>query len=275
MKPIFQYLDYREVLKDAFEDRREAVPDYPCREMAEFMELDTGYMYRILQKQRHLPVRCQPRALEYMGLSGRGAEYFLHLAAHARERRPRAKQELLEKALALRDVAIQAIAENEVALFRDWWVVATRCLLEVLDGRSNPVEIASRLSPPISAPEASKALEILLELGLIRKAPSGRFALAEVHLSAGGERMTPALLHFQKQVFDLARESLERFPKNLRNVTTLTIAADEKSFQAVNALLKEFRRQVQKVVEGRKTPDRVMQLAMAFFPVAAPAQVRP
>jgi len=33
-------------------------------------------------------------------------------------------------------------------------------------------------------------------------------------------------------------------------------------------MLREFRRLVQKRVDGAKNPDRVMQLSMAFYPVA-------
>ena len=38
-------------------------------------------------------------------------------------------------------------------------------------------------------------------------------------------------------------------------------------------MLREFRRLVQKRVDGAKNPDRVMQLSMAFYPVARKAGV--
>lgn len=138
MRPVFDYLDYRDLLKDAYEERKASSPLFSYRIMAEYFGLDASNIFRILQKDLHLPARCHPRAVEFLGLSGRAAEYFLLLTAYARERGRQARQEILEKALALRDVARRHLVDQELAFFRDWWVVGVRCLLEVVDGRVRP-----------------------------------------------------------------------------------------------------------------------------------------
>jgi len=271
MKSVFDYLDYRDLLKDAYEERKATSPLFSYRIMAEYFGLDSSNIFRMLQKDLHLPARCHPRAIEFLGLSGRAADYFLLLTAYARERSSNARQEILEKALALRDVARRHLADQELAIFRDWWVVAIRCFLEVVDGRVRADEIASRLSPSIPAADVNKALDTLQELGLVKKVSSGRLVQTEAHLTAGGEEKTEAIRHFQRQILSLASESLERFPKDHRDVSTLTLTVDRDAFLEIREMLRECRRQIQKRVEDSKNPDRVMQLAMAFFPLA-PAQ---
>lgn len=268
MRFVFDYLDYRDLLKDAYEERKAALPLFSYRMMAEHLGLDGSYLFRILQKDLHLPGRCQPRAIEYLGLTGRAAEYFLMLLAYSRERSNKAKQEILEKAMALRDVERRRLEEQELAFFRDWWVVAVRCLVEVADGRTHARDLAARLAPPVSETEVQSALDLLQELGLVRKAASGRLILSEAHLTAGGEEKTQAVRHFQRQMLTLAAESLERFPREVRDVSTLTLAVDEPAFKDIREMLRESRRQIQKRVEEARTPDRVMQLSMAFFPLA-------
>jgi uncharacterized protein (TIGR02147 family) len=271
MKSVFDYLDYRDLLKDAYEERKANSPLFSYRIMAEYFGLDSSNIFRMLQKDLHLPARCHPRAIEFLGLSGRAADYFLLLTSYARERSSNARQEILEKALALRDVARRHLADQELAIFRDWWVVAIRCFLEVVDGRVRAEEIASRLSPSIPAADVAKALDTLQELGLVKKVSSGRLVQTEAHLTAGGDEKTEAIRQFQRQILSLAAESLERFPRDHRDVSTLTLTVDRDAFMEIREMLRECRRQIQKRVEDSKNPDRVMQLAMAFFPLA-PAQ---
>jgi uncharacterized protein (TIGR02147 family) len=268
MHSIFEYLDYRDLLKDAFEQRKVERPLYGYRMLAEELGQDTSNVFRIIQKDAHLPARCQSRAIEFLGLSGRSAEYFVLLIAYARERNTKARQEILEKAMALRDVESRQLAAKEIAYFRDWWVVAVRSLLEVVEGRSQASLLAGRLRPQVGEAEIEKSLDLLLELGLVKKASSGRLVLSEAHLNAGGAEMTQAVRGFQRQILSLASESLERFPKEQRDLSTLTFAVNHATFVEIREMLREFRQQLQKLVEDSPRPDRVMQLSIAFFPLA-------
>lgn len=269
MRPIFEYLDYREHMKEAFEERKASMPLYSYRMLADVLGLDTSYVFRILQKDAHLPARCQSRAIEFLGLSGRSAEYFVLLVAYARERNSKARQEILENAMSLRDVARRRLADAEVAYFRDWWIVALRSLLEVVEGRTAPADLASRLNPPVSQDDVRRGLELLQELGLVKRVSSGRLALSESHLTIGnGIEKVQAVRHHQRQILSLAAESLERFPPERRDVSTITLAVDKERAAQIREMLRECRRQIQKCVEDAKRPDQVMQIAMAFFPLS-------
>ena len=269
MKPVFEYLEYRCYLKDAFDERKASNPFFSYRVLAESLGLDTSNLFRILHEEAHLPARCQPRTLEFLGLSGRSAEYYSMLVAYARERGAKSRNDILEKAMSLRDVARRQLEEEQLAsYFGNWWVVAVRSLLEVTDGRCVPSELARRLSPAVSESEIERSLKILEDLGLVKKASSGRLVLAEAHVTAGGEVRTKAVRQFQRQILALASESLERFAREDRDVSTLTLALDAPTFAQIREILRECRRQIQKCVEDAPTPDRVMQLSMAFFPLA-------
>lgn len=268
MRPVFEYLEYRDILKDAYEERKSSMPLFSYRMMGDRLGIDGSYLFRILQKDLHLPARCQPRAIEFLGISGRAAEYFMLLAAYQRERSARAKQTILEKALSLRDVERSVLQDKELAFFREWWIVAVRCLLEVVGGRTNAKELAARLRPEVSEADVQKALDLLLELGLVRKASSGRLTLSQTHLTAVGSEKAKAVREFQKKMLTLAQESFERFPKGQRDVSTLSVAIDEKAYVDIRDMLRESRRQIQKRVEDASHPDRVMQIVMAFFPLA-------
>jgi len=268
MKPVFEYLDYRSYLKDAYEERKNESSFYSYRIMAEAFGLFPSNVFRILHGEGHLPARCQSRALEFLGLSGRSAEYFLLLVAYARERSVKAKGEILEKAMTLRDVARRPLEHRELQYFAHWWTSVVRALLETTDGRAVPAELSRCLLPSVPEADVRASLELLTELGLVKKASSGRLLPSQAHLTAGGPAKAQAVRGFQRQILTLASESLERFPPDDRDVSTLTISLDEGAFREIRELVRECRRQIQKRVEECREPDRVLHLAMAFFPAA-------
>lgn len=268
MRPIFDYLDYRDLLKEGYEERKLANPMYSYRVLAEYLGLDTSNTFRVLQKDAHLPARCQSRALEFLGLTGRSAEYFVLLIAYGRERNSKAKQAILESALALRDVSRRHLDDQELSFYSDWWVVALRSVLELTEGRAIPSELAKSLNPPITEQEAKTALELLQKLGLVKKASSGRFVISDLHLTAHTKpTTTERVRRYQRQIMSMASESMERHPPKHRDISTLTLVVDQEAFSEIREMLRECRRQIQKRVEETRRPDRVMQLAMAFFPL--------
>ena len=268
MKPVFEYLDYRVYLKDAYEERKSESPFYSYRMMAEAFGLFPSNVFRILHGDGHLPARCHSRALEFLGLSGRSAEYFLLLVSYARERSTKAKGEILEKAMTLRDVARHPLESTELEYFANWWTCVVRALLEITDGRAVPGELAGCLVPSVAESDVQASLKLLVDLGLVKKASSGRLVPAQAHLTAGGPAKAMAVRGFQRQILSLASESLERFAPDDRDVSTLTLSMDERAFREIRELVRECRRQIQKRVEECRDSDRVMHLSMAFFPAA-------
>jgi len=275
MKSIFDYVDYRQYLKDQFEARKSLDRRFSYREFAAEIQIDTSNMHKLLKGRMHLPARCHSYALSYLDLSGRSAEYFILLTAYARERRNSIKAEILERALALREVACRQIDETHLEqYFGDWWVSAVRSLLEVNDGRAVPSEISGRLLPHVDEKDVSRALDVLIALGMVRKGGSDRLVPVEAHVTASGEIKTRAVRHYQERIFVLASESVRRFGPEDRDISTITMSVDARASSRIQDALKECRRQIQIEVDEAKHPDRVMQMCMAFFPLAPKAGAR-
>lgn len=259
--------DYRDLLKSYYEQRKKEMPFYSYRMMGDKLSLDSSYLYRVLQKKQHLPAHVIPAAKELLGLSGRSGEYFDLLVAAGIAKNADKKSELMAKAVALRDVDRHSLQQAELKLLENWWIPAVRAYLELNGGIVNIKKIAKDLCPPITEEQATEAIEILKEVGLVKNVASGRLALTETHLTVGGPEKSAAVRHFQKQVLFLASEALENVPVNERNISTLTLSVDQACFDDLGEMLREFRRLVQKRVDESKRPDRVMQLSMAFYPV--------
>jgi uncharacterized protein (TIGR02147 family) len=260
--------DYRDFLKSYYDRRKEEMPFYSYRMMGDKLGLDSSYLYRVLQKKQHLPAHALPSAKDLLDLSGRSAEYFDLLYSAAVSKDKSKHDELMAKALALRDVDRHSLEAAELKLLRNWWIPAVRAYLELNGGVVNIKQISRDICPPITEAQAEEAIEILKEVGLVKKLASGKLALTDAHLTVGGPEKASAVREFQKQVLGLASDALDNIPVNERNISTLTLSVDQSCFEDLGDMLREFRRLVQKRVDEAKSPDRVMQLSMAFYPVA-------
>ena len=260
--------DYRDFLKDYYERRKAEMPFYSYRMMGDKLGLDSSYLYRVLQKKQHLPAHALQAAKEILALSGREAEYFDLLFSAAVSKDRAKKEELMAKALSLRDVERHSLQAAELKLLENWWIPAVRAYLDLNGGVVNVKQIAKDICPPITEDQVNEAIEILKEVGLVKKLASGRLALTDAHLTVGGPEKAQAVRKFQRQVLALASDSLDNVPVTERNVSTLTLSVDQSCFEDLGEMLREFRRLVQKRVDEAKNSDRVMQLSMAFYPVA-------
>ena len=260
--------DYRDFLKDYYERRKAEMPFYSYRMMGDKLGLDSSYLYRVLQKKQHLPAHALQAAKEILALSGREAEYFDLLFSAAVSKDKAKKEELMAKALSLRDVERHSLQAAELKLLENWWIPAVRAYLDLNGGVVNVKQIAKDICPPITEDQVNEAIEILKEVGLVKKLASGRLALTDAHLTVGGPEKAQAVRKFQRQVLALASDSLDDVPVTERNVSTLTLSVDQSCFEDLGEMLREFRRLVQKRVDEAKNSDRVMQLSMAFYPVA-------
>jgi uncharacterized protein (TIGR02147 family) len=259
--------DYRELLRQYYQQRKEAMPLYSYRMMGQKLGLDASQLFRILQKEQHLPPRCVPLTKELLELTGRSAEYFDLLVAASRTRVPSKRSELLEKAFMLRDVDRRTVENKELRFLSQWYIPVVRSYLEVSGGKANPSEIAERVSPRITQEQAAEALDLLKELGFVKRLSSGRLGLTQTHLTASGPEKAKAVREFQRQALNLGINALDAIPVGERDISTLTLAIDSDCFNDLREMTREFRRQVQKRVEESTSPDRVMQMTMTFYPL--------
>jgi len=259
--------DYREFFQRYYARQKETIPLYSYRIMGQKLGLDASQLFRIIHKSEHLPTRCIPLAKELLGLTGRSGKFFETLLAASKTRSNANRKELLDKAYSLRDVERQSIGSHELQFFSQWWIPVVLSFLEVSEGRVNPEIIAARLVPSITKAQATEAIEILKSLGFVKKLSSGRLALKQTHLTYNGPEKALAVRGFQKQILSLATSALDTIPADKRDISTLTLAVDAECFNDIREMTREYRRQIQKRVEESTTPDRILQLSLALFPV--------
>jgi uncharacterized protein (TIGR02147 family) len=267
MKPIQEYLDYREALRDYFEERKTAMPLYSYRMLGNRMGMDSSQAFRVLKGELQLPQRGIKSCTEMLGLDSKGVEYFELLVHFARAKSDRERKMLFERILNLREAPEHMLTAKQYRFFAEWHISAVRALLGSSKYGDDWGQIAAALTPPITRKQAQENVALLCELGLVRKV-GAYYELTENHIGTGRDVTSLAVRTFHHEMLRLADESLERHPKNQREFGTLTMAVDEVCYREITDLLAECRRQIRKRVDEVTAPDRVMQLNMQVFPLA-------
>lgn len=267
MPQLSEYLDYREFLKADFEERKRLHPLISYRAMSMRLELDAGQYYRIIHRDLHLPLRAVPRTCEVLGLKGRRAEHFELLVRYGRSRSESERQTLLARIMDFREVERRRLQGQEFRIFSQWFGPVVRSLA-CQPGTRDARDVADQLYPEVPLETVEETIALMEEHGFLLRQADGGWQASEAHLTIGGESSrVEAVRDYQRQVLGLAAQAIGKVPKARRDISTVTLAVDEETMGEVVEMLRECRRQIQRRVEECARPDRVLQMALAVFPV--------
>ena len=268
MPTIYDYTDYRDAIRDFYLEKKKSNSKYSYSVLGLAIGLNASHGFCVVEKKRNLPVRCVPAIKKLLGLTGRAAQYFDLLLAATRTKSEKTREEILAKASLLRDVKKHYLQEKEQKYLSDWWTPVIRALIEVNQGRINAQEIAETLEPNIGVESVQESIDLLNELGLIQPLGNGLVKLADAHINISGEERAQAIRKFQANVMQIGARSLNAIPPADRDISTLTMAVDQKGFEDIKNMIQEFRKEVQVRVDKCGKPTRVLQMNLALFPVA-------
>lgn len=269
---VFDYTDYREFLKDFYQERKEHNYFWSYRFMGERLGLDHSFIVKVLAGQRHIKESHLPRVVQLCKLSDREEEYFRNLYFFNKAKSDAQVKLYFEKMMALKSVDSLSLEENQYRYFQKWYYAAVRSAVEYLDFRDDYKMLAKHISPGISVKEAREAVSLLKNLGFIQQNEDGRWELVQRHLQTPDKWKSIAIRNFQESCLQLAEKSMDLHPKEERDYSTITMAIESDKLSFLKNLLHECRTSVVQQVEEMDNPDRVYQLNMQLFPLTKPQE---
>ncbi|MBF0432303.1 MAG: DUF4423 domain-containing protein, partial [Fibrobacteria bacterium] len=162
--------------------------------------------------------------------------------------------------------------------FKNWYNIAIRQLLGYY--RLDPAEqyayrnLANMVSPSISIREAKNAVKQMLKLGLLVQNKDGTICRAERFLSTGDEVNGFFVRKFQETMIDRAKESMDRFLAEQRDVSSLTVSVSDKGFDMLKSEIQLFRKRFLEIVKTDSDPQHVYQMNFQFFPLTNHKKMR-
>jgi len=270
MRPVFEYTNYREFLRDFYQTKKREMPAYSFRLFSEKAGFKAPNLLKlVMEGKRNLTKESVYKFAKALRLNRRETEYFENLVFFNQSDTLDEKNAYLKQVMRLRGKGDpRRIEQSEYAYYSDWWHPVIRELVTAVDFGGDFRRLGAMVVPPVSAAEAQKSVELLLKLGFVRRGDDGRYAAADVNLTTGPRVRSVAVANYHREMMRLASESIERFGADERDITSLTLAVSEQTRQAIVERLAEMRRELLDMAAGDTNGSRVVQLNLQLFPLS-------
>ncbi len=269
MSTVFEYLEYRDFLRDFYEDQKGCHAYFSYRYFGKRIGVDASFLVKVLQKQMHLSTKTIPRLITFLKLGIREAEYFELLVSFNKAKKNSDIKLYFEKLLSYRQPYVKTLDAEQYSFFKNWYNIAIYELLTFKPFRGSIQELTQKLNPPISVREAKQALTLLQTLGLITKEKDGTLTVTDKLVTTGEKWRSIAINNFQKSMITLSEEALERFPKKERDISTVTVSLSRGQFEVMKEKIKAMRRELLEMADSEEHADEVFQVNFQIFPLTS------
>jgi uncharacterized protein (TIGR02147 family) len=268
----FEYLNYRKLLKDLYGERKKEQPIFSYRYIAQKVGFSSaGFFTNIIQGKRNISPEYIFKFAEVFKLKKGETEYFELLVNFDQAKDHDRKRFYFEKILGHKKSKIKITDAQQYEFYSTWYYTAIRELIFLYPFKGEYEELAKRVSPPIKPAEAKKAVELLEKIGFIKKNADGIYEQTDTFISTGYEARSVAITNFLMEMADLAKEAIDRYPRNKRDISSLTFSLSEQGFTTIQERLKDFRRELLEIAredQSHKRPDRVYHVNTHIFPLS-------
>jgi uncharacterized protein (TIGR02147 family) len=265
---VMEYLEYREFLRDWFQERKRVARVTSYRYLSQKTGVDAAWLVRVFHREGHLSDEAVGSFIKLCGLDARRAEYFKLLHRFSKTTSDTERRHCFDDMMRMRELESRHLIEGEYGYFSGWIPSSLRSLIGITRDTSSSEFLAKSLSPSVTESEVVHAIELLRALGLIVPDANGGWNITDRILTTGAEIPSDSLRAFHRSILHLAEESLERHPPLERDISTLTLTLSASDLPEVKERISQLRRNLLQLARNAKTADRVYALNISMFPLS-------
>ena len=270
MGTIFEYMDYREFLRNLFEKRKKDHPFYSYRLFSQKAGFKSpNFLKLVVDGKRNLTKESVYRVAKAFNLNKSESDYLENLVFLNQSKTLDEKNLYLSRILRYRVKCDPKLLESsEYSYYSQWYNPVICELVSAIDFGDDYRRLGNAVIPSITATEAEKSVTLLLKLGFISRDKEGTYKRTAASFTTGPQVRSVAVANYHKAMIKLASESIERFSALERDVTSVTVAVSQETWQLMKEKLQRVRRELLELAESEKNPERVVQLNLQLFPLS-------
>jgi uncharacterized protein (TIGR02147 family) len=269
MNSIFSYTDFRKFLADYYHEKKALRKSFSYRYIAGKVGFKSaGHFTQIITGKANISIVLIERFAEFLKLKKREAEYFQALVLFNQARNHEDKKRCFDKMTSFREATVRIVDANQYEFYDKWYYTAVHELLDFYLFNGDYKELGRQIEPSISPAEAQKAIELLVDLGFIKQDGNGYFRKTSAAITTGKSASSLAVNSFVLNALKLSAEAIDRFPRDERNLSWLTMSLSQESYAAIVEELRTFRRRALDIASHDPTANRVYQFNFQIFPLS-------
>lgn len=264
---IFSYSDYRLLLRNLYTEKKKVCPFFSYRYIGLKVGFSAGFFANILIGKRNISDEIIFKFAELFHFSKQETEFFELLVHYNQCKEEHRKQYYFEKLVSMRKSTVLELTSEQNEYFSRWYHIAIREMINCINFKGDYKQLASMLVPKISPQQAESAVGLLIKLGLIKK-DGDCYVVTEKTITTGPQVSLASIHMFQRDTIDVAKMAVDRFERDERSISTLTVSISQDMFHMIEEKLASFRRDLLELVKSdRQILDRVYQLNFQVFPL--------
>jgi uncharacterized protein (TIGR02147 family) len=270
---IYKYLDYRLYLKDYYSFKKKHSPDFSYRYFSEQVGVKApNFLQWLIEGKRNLALKTIPKVSRALQLDAREEEYFTALVRFNQAETIASKTTFFEKLIQIHaPVKSQKLSVAQYQHYNHWYNEALRELLKYYKFSSSEKyayrKLGKKVCPVISESQARKAIQQMLQLGLLREDKDGIVRQNEDFITTGDEVNSFFVQKFHENMISLAKDSMDRFPSETRDISSVTVSVSDPCFLLIKKEIQQMRKRIMELVKMDKKPDNVYQFNFQLFPL--------
>ena len=272
-RKIFEYLDYREFLRDYYREKKESFPAFSLRAFSDKINFKAkDFISRVMQGEKNLSAQSIQKIANGLKFGKREAAFFEDLVWFSQAKTMDEKNGWFQKMQ--NELKIVRFAENrhqlafyQFQVYSHWRHLVVRSLIGIYGFDGDYAALAKSVHPVITEEEARESVKLLENCKLVEKKPDGSYALVDKDITTGDRTSRIALRGFHQRCLALAADSIDRDPPNTRNITGLTLGISQDSYEKIAERVSAFRKEIAQIADEDKAADKVYQMQIVLFPV--------
>lgn len=277
MKAIVEYQNYRSYMRDFYEERKRSSA-FTWREFTKLAGFaSSGYLKLVCDGKTRLSRVGAEKVAKAMNLAGYQAEYFCRMVDFCDSTSDVQKQKAYAEMQKLAaDNKVRILGDEFYSYFSNWINPALRELAPIMPG-AKPIDMARVLCPSVPAADVRYSLDLMAQMGLLKKTVNRRGELVYKQEDNGlnpdfnpdqKAALNVAMRSLQKKYARIAADSLEEFPPSERHLSGKTVGLDKNAYDRIVAEIMDFHKRVENILQDVKEYDRVYRLSMQLFPLS-------
>lgn len=273
MNSIFEYVDYRQYLRELFEEKKRRNPAFSHRVLAQKLGLSTSnYVMLIMQGKRNLNADLRYRMSEVFGHNRKESEYFEEMVSFAHSKTDAEKNCHFGRMISMRKfLKIKVLDDAKYEYLSTWYNPVVRELVTHPEWDGDFDALAKTVRPPISAAQAKRSVQLLIDCGLITL-ESGKYVQTSPVVAYEKSTASIAVTNFHREMCKRSLEVLDSPDRDLRNMTGCTVHISKKTFDLIRDELTQCRARILAMAEMDTAADSVYHLNLHLFPVSFPGK---
>ncbi|MEO7957939.1 MAG: TIGR02147 family protein [Fibrobacteria bacterium] len=266
---LYQYTNYRLYLQDYYQSQKIANPDFSLRYFAKQAKFPShGLLSYLMEGKRNLGKKTLDKLATALDLRKDQAQYFENLVFFNQARSIDEKTFYYERLLRSPvKSSFRKLETSQLQIFRRWYNIAIRELLNLKEFRNNPNWISERLLPKVEHYEVKESLEMLLAQGLIKKTANG-FKAADPDITTDDEVKSFLVKNYHLQMLKIAAWAQEEVPSMDRDISSVCMAIKESELPNLKKHLQLMRKELRSFRAEDGTGERIIQVNIQLFPLS-------